>query len=105
MIGSNNEKTFICISFYIADEKLCGYETFFGEKSKNRDNLIQSGTPRQHTKNRDCPGKTSTVGMFVALYEYIKLWKTCWQNLTFLIERFTSFDDYCYWSKHFNSAL
>ena len=67
MIGSNNEKTFICTSFYTADEKLCEYEKFFGEKPKNRDNLIQSGTPRQYTKNRDCPNNTGTVGMFVAL--------------------------------------
>ena len=73
MIGSNNEKTFICISFYIADEKLRGYENFFGEKSKNRDNLIQPGTPRQHTKNRDCPGKTWTVGIFVALIWVYKI--------------------------------
>ena len=26
--------------------------------------VIQSGTPGEHTKNRDCPGKTGTVGMF-----------------------------------------
>ena len=49
------KKTFICVSFYTADEKLCEYEKIFGEKSKNRDKLIQSGTPGQHTKNRDCP--------------------------------------------------
>ena len=53
MIVSNNEKSFICVSFYTADEKLCEYENFFGEKPKNRDKLIQSGTPGQHTKNRD----------------------------------------------------
>ena len=28
------------------------------------DRLIQSGTPEEHTKNLDCPGKTGTVGMF-----------------------------------------
>ena len=65
MIELNNEKTFICVRFYTADGKLCEYEKFFGEKSKNRDKLIQSGTPEQHTKNRHYPGKTGTVGMFV----------------------------------------
>ena len=65
MIEPSNEKTFICVSFYRADEKLCEYESFFAKKSKNRDKLIQSGTPGQHTKNRDCSGKTETVGMFV----------------------------------------
>ena len=29
MIESNNEKTFICVSFYTADEKLCEYEKIF----------------------------------------------------------------------------
>ena len=58
MIESNNKKTFIYINFYTADKKLCKYEKFLGEKSKNRAKLIQSGTPGQHTKNRDCPGKT-----------------------------------------------
>ena len=38
---------------------------FFGEKSKNRDKLIESGTPGQHTKNRD----SSNVWYF--LYTYI----------------------------------
>ena len=47
MIESNNEKT-------------------FGKKSKNWDKLIQSGTPGQHTKNRDCLRKTGAVGMFVS---------------------------------------
>ena len=61
---SNHEKTFICVSFYTADEKLNEYEKCFGEKSKSRDKLIPSGTPRHHSKNRDCPGKTGTVGMF-----------------------------------------
>ena len=37
---------------------------FFGEKSKNWDKMIKSKTPRQHTKNWDCPGKTWTVGIF-----------------------------------------
>ena len=50
---STNEKAFICVSFYTADEKLYEYETFFGGKFKNRDKLFQSGTPGQHTKNRD----------------------------------------------------
>ena len=50
--------------FYTADKKLCQYEKFFGEKAKNQDKLIKSGTPGQHTKNRHCPGKTGTVGMF-----------------------------------------
>ena len=53
MIVSNNEKSFICVSFYTADEKLCEYEKLFGEKPKNWDKLIQSGTPGQHAKNRD----------------------------------------------------
>ena len=57
MIGSNNEKTLICISFYAADEKLCKYEKscekFVGEKTKNQDKLIQTRTAGQHTKNRD----------------------------------------------------
>ena len=64
MIEPNNEKTFACVCFYTADEKLCEYEKFFGEKSKTRGKLIQSGTPGQHNKNRDCPGKTGAVGMF-----------------------------------------
>ena len=51
MIESNNEKAFICISFYTTDKKLCEYEKFSGEKSKNRDKLIQSGTLGQHTIN------------------------------------------------------
>ena len=67
MTQLNNEKTFICISFYTADEKLCEYEKSFGEKSENPDKLIQSGTPVQHTKNRDSPGKTGTVGMFALI--------------------------------------
>ena len=61
---SNNKKIFICVNFYIANEKLCEYEKVFGKKSKNRDKYIQSGTLGQHTKNRDCPGETRTVGMF-----------------------------------------
>ena len=68
MIESNNEKAFICISFYTTDRKLCEYEKFFGEKSKTRDKLIQSGTLGQDTKNWDCPGKTGTVGMFAFVY-------------------------------------
>ena len=53
------------LSFYTADEKLCKYENSLGEKSKNRDKLIQSGTPRLHTKNRGCLDKIETVGIFV----------------------------------------
>ena len=64
MIESNNKKTFICISFYTADKKLCKYEKFFGEKSKKQDKIIQFRTLGQHTKNQDCPSKTRTVGMF-----------------------------------------
>ena len=40
--------------FYTADEKLCEYEKFFGEKSKSQDKLIQFEIPEQH-KNQDCP--------------------------------------------------
>ena len=67
MIESNNEKTFIFVIFYTADEKLCECENCFGEKSKNRDKMIQSGTPGQHTKNREYAGKTGAVEMFVML--------------------------------------
>ena len=55
------KKTFISVSFYTADEKLCEYEKNFGEKSKNRDKSIQPGTPGQHTKIRDCPGKSGQI--------------------------------------------
>ena len=58
------KKHFIYVSIYNTDEKLCKYEIFFGEKYKNRDKLIQSGTSGQHTKNQDCPGNIGTVGMF-----------------------------------------
>ena len=58
MKESNNEKN-IYFYFYTTDEKLCEYAEFLGERSKNWDKLIQSGTPGQHT------GKTGTVGMFV----------------------------------------
>ena len=62
----SNEKTFICVSFYTADEKLCKYEQFFGEKSKNQDKLIQSG-------HRDSIPKTRTVsakpGQLECLYK------------------------------------
>ena len=58
------KKTFICVNFYTAYEKLCEYENFLGEKSKNQDELIQSGTLGQHFKNWDCPRKTRTVRMF-----------------------------------------
>ena len=44
MIVSNNEKTSICVRFYIADKKLCEYEKLFGGKSINRNKLIQSRT-------------------------------------------------------------
>ena len=53
----------IYLYFYTAGEKLCEYGKNFREKSKNHDKLILSGTPGQHTKNRDCPGKTGTIGM------------------------------------------
>ena len=43
---------------------------FFGEKSKNRDRLIELVTPRQHTKNWNCPGKIGTVGMFFIVKKY-----------------------------------
>ena len=59
MIESNNNKN-ICVSFHTADE----YENVSGEKSKNRDKLIQSATPGQQTKNRDCPGKIGILGMY-----------------------------------------
>ena len=45
MIELNNKKN-IFVSFYTADEKLRKYEFFVGEKSKNRDKLIQSRTPK-----------------------------------------------------------
>ena len=45
--------------------KLMWIWIFFGEKSKNWDKVIQSGTPGQHTKNQECSSKTKTVGMFV----------------------------------------
>ena len=64
MIESNNEKTFISLSFYTADEKLKEHEKCFCVWSKNRDEFILSETPGQPTKNRDCSGKTGTVGMF-----------------------------------------
>ena len=64
MIESNNEKTFICI-FTLLIKNYVNMKKFFAEKSKNRDKLIQSGTPGQHAKNQDCPGKTGTVGMFI----------------------------------------
>ena len=41
---------------------------FLGEKFKNRNKLIQSETPGQHKKNRDCTGKTGTIGMFVEVF-------------------------------------
>ena len=53
MLVSNNEKTFVCVNFYTVDKKLRRYENGFGEKSKNRDKLIQSVPLGQHTKNRD----------------------------------------------------
>ena len=65
--NSNNEKHLFVLSFYNADEKFCEYQNFFVKKSKNRDKLIQSGIPGQHTKNRDGPGKTGTIGMFEVL--------------------------------------
>ena len=62
MIESNNKKI-ICVSFHTADEKLCKYENVSGEKSKNRDKLIQSATPGQQTKNRDYTGNIGILGM------------------------------------------
>ena len=41
----------------MAGVKLSEYEKGFGEKSKNQDKLIQSGTPGQHTKNWNIPAK------------------------------------------------
>ena len=63
MIESNNKKI-ICVSFHTADEKLCKYENVSGEKSKNRDKLIQSATPGQQTKNWDCTGNIGILGMY-----------------------------------------
>ena len=58
MIESNNEQIFICVGFYTAKVKLhVNMKNFLGEKFKNWDKLIQSGTPGQHTKNRKCPSK------------------------------------------------
>ena len=54
MIESNNEKTFIFVSFYTADEKLSEYEKNFGEKSKNRDKLIGSGTVTAKPGQLEC---------------------------------------------------
>ena len=59
------KKHFICVSIYTADKKLCKYEFFFCEKSKNRDKAIQSGTAEQHNKKRDYPSKIGTVAMLV----------------------------------------
>ena len=55
------KKTFISVSFYTADEKLCEYEKNFGEKSKNRDKSIQPGTPGQHTKTGTVPEKPGQI--------------------------------------------
>ena len=63
MIESNNKKI-ICVSFHTADEKLCKYENVSGEKSKNRDKLIQSATPEQQTKNRDCTSNIGILGRY-----------------------------------------
>ena len=41
---------------------------FFGEKSKNRDKLIQFRTLGQHTKNLDYPGKIEIVAILAILY-------------------------------------
>ena len=41
------------ITFYTVGEKSNEYKTLFGEKSENRDKLIQYGTPGQPTKYRD----------------------------------------------------
>ena len=46
MTESNNEKAFISANFYTAGEKLKEYEKGFGETSKNREKLVQFGTPR-----------------------------------------------------------
>ena len=66
---SNNEKSFICVSFYTADEKLCEYEKFFGEKPKNRDKLIQSGTPEPKIGTAPKkPGQLECLKIIVFLY-------------------------------------
>ena len=87
MIVSNNENTFIrkkesrnSSNFNTANEKLCEYGIFFGEKSKNWDKLIQSGTLGQHTKNRDSPGKTGTVRMFAIVYHSLLLFWELFQR-------------------------
>ena len=40
MIEPHNEKSFSCVRYYTADEKLCEYHKMFVEKSRNRDKLI-----------------------------------------------------------------
>ena len=56
MIESNNEKTFICVSFYTADEK-CEYEKYF-HNLKPRSNCFNPG-------HWDNISKTRTLGVFV----------------------------------------
>ena len=87
MIVSTNEKTFICVSFYTADEKLCEYETSFGGKFKNQDKLIQSGTPGQHTKKQDCLGKARTVGMFACYLFAMQFIARCCIAIHYMISK------------------
>ena len=56
-------------------------------------------------KTGTAPVKPGQLECLLHWYENIKFWKTCWQNLTFLNDRFASFNDYCYSSKHYNNAL
>ena len=42
-----------------------GFDDFDDDNSGNRDNSVKTGTPRQRSYNRDSPGQTGTVGMFV----------------------------------------
>ena len=78
MIESNNEKTFICVSFYTNDEKLCEYD-FFGEKLKNQDKLIQLG-------HQDSIPKTGTVPAKPGLLECLKKEHAFCEGLTVIHE-------------------
>ena len=55
---------YLC-KFHATGEEISEYEKFFGEKSQNQDKLTPSGISGQATKNRDCPGKPRTVGLFI----------------------------------------
>ena len=50
--------------FNTAAEKLYKYAKNFGENYKNQYILIHFGTPGQHTKSWNCPGKIEAVGWF-----------------------------------------